>query len=73
MSDCVPSKRSLVMSVTLGEDCYLLARSTLLSSSMIEKLVQSVTGDCPERILTPFSSDVLLVFVKNVDSSWIKV
>ena len=69
----MPSKRSLVMSVTLGEDCYLLARSTLFSSSVIEKLVLGGTGDCPERILIAFSSNALLVFAKDSDNSWIKV
>ena len=59
------------MSVVFGETHLLPAG--LFSSEIVSRVVQSITGECPEKILVSSSTDILLVFAIEADVNRIKV
>ena len=58
----VPLRHSLVMSVTLGKECFLPAG--LFSPDIVGRLVLGVTDECLLKILVSSGSEILLILLE---------
>ena len=67
----VPLRQCLVMSVMYGESHQLPVE--LFGPDIVSRVVLGITGECPEKILNSPTTDILLVFVSEVDVNRVKV
>ena len=67
----VPLRQCLVTSVMYGDSHQLPA--ALFSKDSVSKVVEGVTGECPDEILSSLDADILLVFAPDADINRVKV